>query len=97
MRLLHLHARQLSLVFITALISCTLAHEHEENVEFCGLVLRDLEGYLASSFCSSFAAIEDVTSFVPMSADTATATQVPPAVEANSVSDSSKNNFKDIH
>lgn len=38
------------------------AGNHEDQVRTCGVILRDLPEKLASSFCSSYAGITDVTS-----------------------------------
>jgi len=80
MWLLHLNLTHLFLVITTILLlPYTSALEQHEEVQFCELVLHDLENYLASSFCSSFAAIEDVTSHVPSLFEAATTTHIYPA------------------
>jgi hypothetical protein len=56
--------RHLSIfIYLSSLLNFTSAISHDEDVYYCGVVLRDLTDYLASSFCSSFAGIEDVTSY----------------------------------
>jgi hypothetical protein len=69
----------LFLAVVPLLASCVLALRHEEEVYYCGLVLRDFESGFASSFCSSFAAIEDRTSTVAISPETKTITKLLPA------------------
>lgn len=56
--------RILLFTIYSSLIQCASCFAQEDDVVYCGIVLHDMEGYLASDFCSSFASIEDATIFV---------------------------------